>query len=72
MKRSARIADPKVWVQAWRVSKASWTDLYFDLYRQTHGEGASEQEIMQDARRRLKALSYVPSAGRTGARGSGA
>lgn len=38
------------------MSKATWADLYADLYRQTHGEASSDAEIMNDAERRAEIL----------------
>jgi hypothetical protein len=38
------------------MSKATWMDLYADLYRQTHGEGCSDGEVMDDAERRAEIL----------------
>lgn len=38
------------------MSKATWADLYADLYRQTHGEESSDAEIMDDAERRAGIL----------------
>lgn len=55
-KRPADIADPVVAAEAFKLSKSDWTDLFFDLYRQTFGEDASEREVMDDARRRLDIL----------------
>lgn len=56
MKRRAAIQDQEVYWEAFGISKADWTELYFDLYRQTHGETVSEQEIIEDAKHRLSAL----------------
>lgn len=39
-----------------KMSKADWADLYFDLYRAESGEDVPEEEIMQDAERRLEIL----------------
>ncbi len=39
-----------------RISKAAWADLYADLYRQTHGEEATEEIIIEDAEKRLETL----------------
>lgn len=56
-KRPADIADPAVAAEAFRLSKADWTDLYFDLYRQCFGESESgEQEIIDDAKNRIEIL----------------
>lgn len=38
------------------MSKATWADLYADLYRQTHGEMSADAEIMDDAERRAGIL----------------
>ncbi len=38
------------------ISKADWAELYFDLYRQTHGGGVTDETIMQDAEKRLAVL----------------
>lgn len=39
-----------------QISKADWADLYFDLFRQIHGETVSDAAIMQDAEKRLGIL----------------
>lgn len=38
------------------MSKATWADLYADLYRQTRGEDCSDGEVMDDAERRAEIL----------------
>ena len=38
------------------LSKATWADLYFDLYRQTHGEESDDSEVIDDAERRAEVL----------------
>lgn len=42
--------------QPLRLSNEQWKILYMDLYRQTHGEGASSVEIKQDILLRLPLL----------------
>ncbi len=49
-----------------KLSKASWADAYFDLYRQTHGEDVEDTEIMADAERRLLILERYREAERNG------
>jgi hypothetical protein len=49
-----------------KISKASWADVYFDLYRQTHGEMAEDADIMADAERRLVILERYREAERSG------
>jgi hypothetical protein len=39
-----------------RISKADWSDLYFDAVRQLYGETMTDEEIMQDAEKRLEIL----------------
>lgn len=39
-----------------RMSKADWADLYFDALRQLYGDVMSDEEIMQDAEKRLDIL----------------
>ena len=39
-----------------QISKADWADLYFDVLRQIYGETMSDEEIMQDAEKRLSIL----------------
>lgn len=39
-----------------KMSKADWADLYFDALRQLYGESMSDEEIMQDAEKRLEIL----------------
>jgi hypothetical protein len=36
-----------------KISKADWADLYFDLFRETHGETAEDETVMEDAERRM-------------------
>lgn len=37
-----------------KISKATWCDLYFDLYRQCFGETESGEAILADVASRLK------------------
>jgi hypothetical protein len=39
-----------------KLSKADWSDLYFDLFRQINGEDQTDETIMQDAEKRLDIL----------------
>jgi len=39
-----------------KISKADWADIYFDLCRQAFGEEMTDEEIMQDAEKRLGIL----------------
>ncbi|GCE49272.1 hypothetical protein EI42_05750 [Thermosporothrix hazakensis] len=41
--------------------RLSWKALYYDLYRQTHGELAADQEIEADARERAALLAHTSS-----------
>lgn len=56
IKRSVDIESREVRMRFAKISKASWAELYFDLYRQCFGEVASEEECMQDAEKRLQTL----------------
>ena len=56
IKRSVDINDREVRLRFAKISKASWAELYFDLYRQCFGEDASEEACMQDAEHRLQTL----------------
>jgi len=65
MNRRPEINNGKVLDAVDKISKSDWIDAYFDLYRQMGGEGASEQEILENAQRRLKILKrYRASNGR--------
>ena len=44
-------------VKAPKKPSVNWKDLYFDLYRQAMGEGAPDEEILEDAKKRRKLLS---------------
>src|SRR5690242_14568660 len=48
----------KPYVQEQEPIKMNWRELYYDLYRQTHGEDTDEGDILADAIRRAKVLSY--------------
>ncbi|HUY75145.1 MAG TPA: hypothetical protein VMV29_08370 [Ktedonobacterales bacterium] len=50
------IEDSPTEYAANKISKAAWIDLYIDLYRQTHGEGATDAQVIEDAQRRLQTL----------------
>ncbi len=56
IKRSVDINDREVRLRFAKISKASWAELYFDLYRQCFGEDASEEACIQDAEHRLQTL----------------
>lgn len=56
IKRSVDINDREVRMRFAKISKASWAELYFDLYRQCFGENASEEDCMLDAEHRLQTL----------------
>jgi hypothetical protein len=49
-----------------RISKAEWAELYFDLFRETHGEDVGDEEIMADAERRLVTIKRWCEAERSG------
>ncbi len=49
IKRSVDINDREVRLRFAKISKASWAELYFDLYRQCFGEDASEEACEQRA-----------------------
>ena len=56
MKREADLIDDNVKAAAFKLSKADWTELYFDLFRQVFGEKCPESQVMQDAHRRLQII----------------
>jgi hypothetical protein len=51
-----RIDKNSIPVRAEKISKTAWMDLYFDLYQQTHGDPASQADVIEDAEKRLKIL----------------
>ena len=38
------------------IPKAVWCDLYADLFRVTHGEACTDEQVMHDAETRLAML----------------
>jgi hypothetical protein len=62
-KRSPQM-DSELRARYAKISKADWADLYFDLYRQTCGDGqASDRECLQDAEERLDILKVYRKVG---------
>lgn len=52
-----RANNQSIPVQADKISKTAWMDLYYDLYQQTHGEENTSQTIvLADAKKRLEIL----------------
>ena len=43
-------------VRADKLSKSDWMDVFCDLYRQTHGEQSTPEQMLADAERRLMIL----------------
>ena len=51
------VEDDAIMWRSDKLSKSAWISLYFDLYRQCFGEmETTEQEIIEDAERRLQIL----------------
>jgi hypothetical protein len=51
LNRQADISN-EVQGRAYKIPKSDWQEMYFDLYRQTHGEDRTDQDVMQDAEKR--------------------
>lgn len=49
------IIEPEAQRAAYYITKSQWTELYRDLYLQTHGEECG-QEWLTDAQQRLRIL----------------
>ncbi len=60
IKRSVDIESREVRMRFAKISKASWAELYFDLYRQCFGENASEKsacKMLRSACRHYRQIS---------------
>jgi hypothetical protein len=60
LNRRADIGE-EVQARAYKIPKSDWQEMYFDIYRQTHGEECTDEQIMQDAEKRRAILKRVRS-----------